>query len=155
MERFWTLLAYALALIAAWWAGLHNAYRLLAIFQAIDIALGVLAALNRKRFRSNIGLAGITRRAATWLLILAVAAFERETGPLLTSSLTSSLGSVPVPAQSIGIAPILAYGAALFEFSSILENCQAFGVKIPSWFTDLIRKLERTLGLSAEEKVKS
>lgn len=145
MERLWTLLTYALALIVAWWAGLHNAYRLLVIFQAIDISLGILAALAGKRFRSNIGLAGVTRRAATWLFIFAVAALQNEASPVL--------GPVLVM-DGLTIAAGLAYVAAFFEFSSIVENAQQFGVKIPRWFIETLKKAEQTLGLTAEERQK-
>lgn len=149
-ERLWTLLSYALALIAMWWAGLHNAYRLLAIFQAIDIALGILGAIGkdeegRRKFRSNIGLAGVTRRAATWLFIFAVGALQTEAVPML--------GSVTI-IKDVTIAVGLAYVAAFFEFSSIVENVQGFGVKIPGWFTEILKRAEQTLGLTAEDKVK-
>lgn len=151
MERFWTLLTYAFAASVAWWAGLHNAYRLLFMFQVIDIALGILIALRKdpegnRKFRSNIGLAGVQRRAATWLFILAVAALEQEGG--------AALGMIPVY-QGITIAQGLAFAAAFFEFASIRENVEVLGVKIPRWFIDILKKVEKTLGLSAEEKVKS
>lgn len=151
MERFWTLLTYAFAASVAWWAGLHNAYRLLAIFQAIDIALGILIAVRKdpegnRKFRSNIGLAGVQRRAATWLFILAVDALEREGG--------AAVGIEPIY-KRITIAQGLSFAAAFFEFASIRENAQVLGVKIPRWFTEILKKAEKTLGLSAEEKVKS
>lgn len=157
MERFWTLLTYALAALVAWWAGLHNAYRLLAIFQLIDIVLGVMGALGKdaegqRKFRSNIGLAGVTRRAATWLLILAVAALERETGPVIGTVIIRD--EIPSSWDGITIAAGLAYVNAFFEFSSIAENVQRFGVKIPRWFVDILKKAEQMAGLTAEEKVK-
>lgn len=156
MERLWTLFSYALALIAMWWTGLHNAYRLLAIFQAIDITLGVLGALGkdaegRRKFRSNIGLAGVTRRAATWLFILAVAALEHEVSPLIDTVIIRPNDLI---SQSITISIGLAFVAAYFEFSSIVENVRGFGVQIPRWFIEILKKAEHLLGLTAEDKVK-
>lgn len=160
MERFWTLITYALAALVAWWAGLHNAYRLLAIFQGIDIALGVLGALGKdaegkRKFRSNIGLAGITRRTAQWLLILAVAAMEKEAQPVVIFAV-GALGDdfVPVVLKSITISAGLAYATAFFEFSSIVENVRGFGVQVPRWFIEILKKAEVFTGLTAEEKVK-
>jgi len=147
MERFWTLLTYALTLIAAWWAGLHNAYRLLLILQFIDITLGVLAALAGKRFRSNIGLAGVNRRAATWLLIFAVGVWEAEAKPLLDSVVVIQDISISVPAG-------VAYAAGFFETSSIIENVQRLGVKIPRWLIDALKKAEKAVGLTAEDREK-
>lgn len=151
MERFWTLLTYAIAASVAWWAGLHNAYRLLAIFQIIDIALGVLIALRKdaegnRKFRSNIGLAGIQRRAATWFFLFAVMALDHEAGTEL--GINSIYAGIRVPEG-------LAYAFAFFEFTSIRENAIVLGVKFPRWFLDALKKAEKTLGLSAEEKVKS
>ncbi len=156
MERFWTLTTYALAATIAWWVGLHNAYRLLAIFQVIDIALGVLAALTKDKdgqrtFRSNIGLAGVTRRAATWLFILAVAAFEHETTPLIDTMIDTEIKS---RWAEITVSQGLAYAAAFFEFTSIVENARRMGVRIPRWFIEILKKVETTLGLTAEEKEK-
>ena len=73
MDRVWTWVQFAGVMLIAWWAGLHSAYRVLLVMQAVDVVSGVLAAGATGTLRSRIGHVGIRRKGAAWLLIMALA----------------------------------------------------------------------------------
>lgn len=141
MERFWVWVSYVAALAIAWWAGLHNVYQSLLIIQTIDVATGVLTALKKHRFRSAIGLAGLRKKLASWLLIFAVATLQQNV----------LQGSIHFRNADYGVAEWATLGLIAFEFTSIIENVSRMGVVIPPVIITALNAAKRALGLSAED----
>lgn len=141
MEKFWIWIGGLSTLLIGWFAGLHDAFWALLILQALDVFTGILVAMRKKTFRSAVGKAGIQRRIATWLLIIAVAVMQRYT--MLIPS--------PHEAGGMGIAEWSAVGMAFMEFASIIENASLLGVTIPSWLVQAMDKAKTVLGLTPRE----
>ena len=136
LTKFWLWIAYSVSMAMLWAAGLHEVYGALLILQGLDIATGMMVALKTSTFRSAIGKAGIQRRIATWVLILAVAVLQQRTCIL----------DAPADAD-MGVAEWLTLAMTVIEFFSIMENASLLGVKIPSWLLAAMDKAKAVLGL--------
>ena len=136
MDRVWVWLQWSVLLLVAWWAGLHSAFRVLLVLQVLDVITGVLAAARAKSLRSRIGAAGIKRKTAAWLLIVALAYIQHEL-----------IGLVDMPnTGSLGVAQWSAAGLAIMEFVSISENVARMGVPLPGWLRQMLAETASKFG---------
>jgi len=85
----------------------------LILFMAVDYITGVLKAIKDKEVSSKIGFKGLCKKTAILLSIVVVVQFERFIG------------------QPNTVRNIAAMGFIVNEIFSILENLEAFGIKIP------------------------
>jgi len=85
----------------------------LIIFMAVDYITGVLKAIKDKEVSSKIGFKGLCKKVSLLLAIVVVVQFERFIG------------------QPNTVRNIAAMGFIVNELFSILENLEAFGIKIP------------------------
>lgn len=137
LTKFWLWIAYSVSMAMLWAAGLHEVYGALLILQGLDVVLGMLVALKTGTFRSAIGKAGIQRRIATWVLIMAVAVMQQRTGIL----------DAPTNAEGMGASEWLTLAMTVIEFFSIMENADLLGVREPSWLLVAMDKAKTVLGL--------
>lgn len=135
MERVWVWVTFSTTLLVAWWAGLHSAFRVLLVLQALDVITGVMVAGKYRRLRSRIGAAGIKRKTAAWLLLAALAYMQGEVSLIIEWAEMDG---------GYGVAQWSAGGLALMEFISIAENVAKLGVPLPRW-------LRQTLADAAEK----
>lgn len=136
MDRIWVWLQWSLLALFAWWAGLHSAFRVLLVLQALDVITGVLAAARAKSLRSRIGAAGIKRKTAAWILLVALAYIQHEL-----------VGLVDLPnTGNYGVSQWSAAGLAFMEFVSISENVARMGVPLPSWLRQMLAETASKFG---------
>lgn len=142
MDRVWTWVQFAGVMLIAWWAGLHSAYRVLLVMQAVDVVSGVLAAGATGTLRSRIGHVGIRRKGAAWLLIMALAYIQGE-----------AAGYMALPETGgVGVAQWTAAGLAFMEFVSIVENVARMGVPLPGWLRKSLRETTGRFGYGADDQ---
>lgn len=142
MDRVWSWVQFAVALMVAWWMGLHSAYRVLLVLQVIDVVSGVWAASRRGSLRSRIGQAGIRRKGAMWLLIFALAFIQGE-----------AAGYLELPqAEGVAVAEWTAMGLAFMEFVSITENVARMGVPLPGWLQRALQETSARFGYGKDEE---
>jgi toxin secretion/phage lysis holin len=111
---------------AAFWGGLIPLVQLLILLMAIDIASGVLVAIQRRELSSDIAWRGMTRKAMALLVVAAAGAVEYYA--------TTMVGSVPLQAAVAGF-----YCGA--ELLSCLENAAGAGLPVPGVLKDVMAKL--------------
>jgi toxin secretion/phage lysis holin len=144
MERFWFWVQFALVTLVAWWAGLHSAFRVLLVMQTLDVLTGLLAAAMNEGWRSRIGAAGIKRKAATWILLGALAYLQTEATALFEFPETNGYG----------VAQLSAGALAFMEFVSITENVARMGVPLPPFLRKLLAETRAKLGYEEDANAK-
>jgi toxin secretion/phage lysis holin len=129
---FKTLTAIGTGVAATLLGGWDSALEILLIFVILDYLTGVAAAFKTKTLKSSVGLAGLFKKGAIFLVIILAAQLDRITG---------------------STAAIFRTATAFFFIAndglSILENVGEMGVKLPGFLTGALMKMRdqsETLG---------
>lgn len=106
------------------------------LLMALDILSGIVKAFKQKKINSEIGIRGITQKAASIILLLAlhIVTFVIPGGPPL--------------AVSYGIA------YSLFELVSIVENVAETGAPMPPYILGLLKVFDNLQQISDKENDK-
>jgi len=126
MDRLELAIKAAAAAAAAIWGGLIPLVQLLLTLMVIDIATGVLVAIQKRELSSDVSWRGMTKKALVLLVVAAAAAVETYAAP--------AVGNIPLQATVAGF-----YAAT--ELLSVIENAVAAGLPVPGVLRDVLKKL--------------
>lgn len=112
--------------VAGVWGGLIPLVQLLILLMAIDIASGVLVAVQDRALSSDAAWRGMTKKAMALLVVGAAG--------LLECYAAAMVGAVPLQAAVAGF-----YCAS--ELMSIVENAARAGLPVPQVLRDVLAKL--------------
>lgn len=114
--------------LVAYFSGLNFELIILwIIFLCLDVLSGLLKSLRSRRFSSRQMRRGLTTKAAEVILLLSVIALE---------------GLLAVKGFIVPLLEIFVGFLCIKEFSSIVENCNTMGVKIPECLMKWIRAID-------------
>ena len=128
---------WSVAIVLAWWA--HDVpamMQTLILFMAVDYATGMVAAWVEGRLNSRAGLIGLTRKMAVIAMLLFAHRLEQLVG------------------KEWGAETLGAFGYAVNELISIVENFARIGVPIPAAYVKrliAVKKLVHFDRASAEQ----
>lgn len=125
-ERIVLIIQVIAAALAVFWGGLLPLVQLLLILMALDIASGIIVAIQMRKLSSEIAWKGVTRKAMILLLVVVAGVLERYA--------VGAVGTVPL--QSV-VAAFYCAGEAI----SIVENAALAGLPVPEVLKKALAKL--------------
>lgn len=108
----------------ALFGGFDDYFQILIILMIADYVTGVLTALYKKEFHSNIGYKGIIKKV----------------GMLICITVSKQMDSLNLYDGEVCVRSVILLFFSINEILSILENMSKIGITMPNSFTKMIKK---------------